>query len=323
MRALITGGHGFAGRHLAQHLVDCKEDVAVTYHPNEDAAIASRAAAFPLPKTVQSFALDVTDRQALSDIVGLTQPDVIYHLAGITFVPDAERAFEQTFAVNHRGVVNLLDAVREKSPETRVLLVTSAEVYGEPVPGSLPLTEQAVLRPVTTYGLSKCAADLTGCKYALGDGLHVVRVRPFPHIGPGQSDSFALSSFAKQVASIKLGKSEPIIRVGNLEARRDYSDVSDIVRGYREAALNGNRGGVYNLSSGQSYEIGELLQKIIAIAEVDVEVQVDPERVRPVEIADMYGSYALATKQFGWKPRVDIEGTLHSLFAYWLETLSE
>ena len=150
-----------------------------------------------------------------------------------------------------------------------------------------------------------------------------MRVRPFPHLGPGQDELFAISSFAKQIANIKLGRAEPKIMVGNLEAKRDYSDVSDIVRGYREALVNGTRSEVYNLCSGTSIEIGELLQRLLKVAEVDAEVVVDPDRLRPVDIPDMYGDYTRAHQHFGWKPRIDLEGTLHSVFAYWLEELEK
>jgi GDP-4-dehydro-6-deoxy-D-mannose reductase len=171
------------------------------------------------------------------------------------------------------------------------------------------------------YGVSKVAADLAAFQYATKDRLEVVRVRPFAHTGPGQSPSFALSSFAKQVAMIKLGRAAPAIRVGNLEVKRDYSDVSDIVRGYREALLNGKRGGVYNLCSGHSVAIGDLLHKLLKIAEVEAEITVDESRVRDVDISEIYGSPSLAQKELGWHQRIDIEGTLHGLFAYWMESL--
>ena len=320
MKALITGGYGFVGRHLARHLVSCGDDVALTYIPSEQTPEDSSV--FTLPKSVQSVALDVTDREAVFQIVSLFQPDVIYHLAAKTFVPDAENNVFDVFQVNTFGTLNLLEAIATHSKKSRFLFVSSSEVYGEPWPGSLPFSEDTPMRPISTYGVTKSAADVAVFKMSRSDNIHAVRVRPFPHIGPGQSDNFAVSSFAKQVAEIKLGRREPVIKVGNLEARRDYSDVSDIVRGYREAVLNGQRGEVYNLCSGQSVEIGDLLQRLIKVAEVEVEVQVDPDRLRPVDIPDSFGTYNRAQKHFGWKPRIDLEATLHSIFAHWVETLS-
>lgn len=324
MKALITGGFGFVGRHLANHLVSCGDDVAVTYQAGEEKADeASINRGVALPKTAQTIALDICDRQAVSNVIALLKPDAVYHLAAKTFVPDAERNSRDVFEVNLFGTLNLLDALVKHSPSTRFLFVSSAEVYGEPKPGALPIDENTPLRPISIYGVSKAAADVAVFKYARRENLHAVRIRPFPHLGPGQDARFAISSFARQLAEIKLGRREAVIEVGNLEARRDYSDVSDIVRGYREALLNGKRGEVYTLCSGKSVGIGDVLQQLIKLSEVEVEVQVDPERLRPLDIPDSYGSYARAQKDFGWKPRIDLEGTLHSMLAYWLENLDQ
>jgi GDP-4-dehydro-6-deoxy-D-mannose reductase len=324
MRALITGGFGFVGRHLAQHLAKCGDDIAVTYLPSTSKG-APETTPFetPLPRTAQSIALDVTDADAVSQLISLAQPDAVYHLAAITFVPDGERDFQGVLNTNLLGTKNLLDAIKQHSPQTKVLMVSSAEVYGDPWPGSLPYTEGSVLRPASNYGVSKAAADLLAFKYAHADGLDIVRVRPFPHVGPGQSDRFAISSFARQIAEIKLGRRDSKILVGNLEAKRDYSDVSDIVSGYRDALLNGKRGEAYNLCSGRSVAIGELLQRLIQVSEVQAEVEVDPDRVRPIDIPDLYGSYQKAQKDFGWRPRIELDGTLTSLFAFWVEALSK
>ena len=325
MRALITGGYGFVGRHLAQHLVSCGDDVAVSYHPNSkvDGEPKSEAYSTPLPKIVQSVALDVSDADGVRQLISVLRPDAVYHLAAQTFVPDFERDYRSGFEVNSFGTLNLLDAIVEHSPETRFLCVSSSEAYGEPRPGGLPLTEDSPLRPISFYGVSKAMADVATFRYSFREGVQAVRVRPFSHVGPGQDDRFALSSFAKQIAKIKLGRAEPVISVGNLEVKRDFSDVSDIVRGYREALLNGKRGAAYNLCSGNSHFIQELLEKLIGIAEVDVEIKQDPNRMRPADISDVYGTYSRAQKDFGWKPRIEIEATLNSLFTHWLEVVEK
>lgn len=326
MRALITGGYGFAGRHLAHYLISCGDDVALSYQPGskDELVLASKNSerGVAVPTAVQSLALDITNRKSVFDLIQLLKPDIIYHLAGITFVPEAEGALDSTFQTNFFGTVNLLDAIAKESKETRFLFVGTSEIYGDPRPGTLPLTELTPARPVSVYGLSKAAADLAAFRYSHSENLFIVRARPFNHIGPGQQDRFAISSFAKQLAEIKLGRSEPTIKVGNLEAKRDYSDVSDIVRGYREVILNGKRGEVYNLCSGVSTAVGEILKKLIKVAEVETTVEVDPERVRPIDIPEVVGSNQKAQKEIGWKPRIDLEATLHSLFAYWLEVLS-
>jgi GDP-4-dehydro-6-deoxy-D-mannose reductase len=318
MRALITGGFGFAGLHLAQYLASCGDDVALTYLPSTKTEINKAV----LPRTAQSIALDVTDKKAVGGFIQLAQPETIYHLAAKTFVPDAENDIDSYLETNLRGTLNLLEGIVAHSPTTKFLYVSSAEVYGDPWPGSLPYTETSNLRPANNYGVTKVAADAATFKFAHYNGVQAVRVRPFPHIGPGQNEKFAISSFAKQVAEIKLGKREPIIKVGNLEAKRDYSDVSDIVRGYRDALLNGKRGEAYNLCSGQSVMVGDLLKKLIAIAEIEAEIVVDPERYRPVDIPELYGSSQKALKDFGWKPRINLDGTLSSLFAYWMEQVA-
>lgn len=325
MRALVIGGYGFVGRHLAQHLVKCGDDVAVTYLPIklETGGIgpAEKDNKIAIPLVVQTLGLDIKDRNAVFEVMKLLQPDVVYHLAAMAYVPDGEAAPEQVFAINTFGALNVLDAIAENSSQTRLLFVSSAEVYGEPRPGGLPLTESSEIRPISAYGVTKAAADLLCYKYFYRNGLHTVRVRPFPHIGPGQADTFAISSFAKQVALIKLGKAKPVIHVGNLEVRRDYTDVLDVVRCYREAILNGKSGEVYNVCSGESLKIGDVLQMLIKLAGVEAEVLVDDSRVRLVDISDLYGSYQKANKDFGWKPRVEREASLDSLLAYWLEIL--
>ncbi len=319
MRALVTGGHGFVGRHLAAHLLSCGDDVALTYYPGDP----GYGNAVEIPRAVQCLALDITNSEMVNEVVSLLKPDAIYHLAGISFVPQGEKDTNQIFAVNLFGTTNLLDAVLNYSRSSRVLFVSSAEVYGSPRPGGLPFTENSELRPVSAYGVTKAAADLSAFRCWFREQTHIVRVRPFPHIGPGQSDSFALSGFAKQIAAIKLGQQAPVVQVGSLDPKRDYSDVSDIVRGYREALLNGKPGEAYNLCFGESLSIGEWLQMLIKLAGIEVELAQDASRVRKVDIADLYGSFRKANKDFGWKPRVEREAMLDSLLAYWLDTLSK
>ena len=327
MRALITGGYGFVGRHLAKHLEQCGDDIAVTYRPDqanveEDPYAKILDSYLPLPKASQSLALDIRDKKAVEEVVSLLRPDVIYHLAAITFVPEAENDPNLVSDVNFSGTKHLFDAIRSFSPQTQMLCVSSAEVYGIPRPGSLPLTEKSELRPISEYGVTKAMADISAFKYSYRDNVKIIRVRSFPHVGPGQSDRFALSSFAKQVALAKLGKAAPEINVGNLEVKRDYTDVGDVVRAYREAILNGKQGEVYNICSGKSIAIGDMLNLIIARAQVDVEIKQDPSRIRVVDIPDSYGSYDKAQRDFGWAPRVEQEAMIDGLLTYWLDVLA-
>lgn len=336
MRVLVTGGSGFVGTHLAGHLVSCRDDVALTYLPTKNLAgqdISDKSQVAEIikleeerkkiiPKSVQHIALNICSKEQVNQVISLMQPDVIYHLAALSFVPSGELATKEVFEVNTFGTLNLLEAVKEYCPTCRVLIISSSEVYGMPRPGALPLNESSELRPISAYGISKSAAEQLAFKYFTRDGLHVVSVRPFPHVGPYQEDRFALSSFSKQIAEIKLGLREAVIEVGNIEVKRDFSDVSDIVRGYREAIMNGRSGEVYNLCSGNSYMLSDLIAKILEIAGVEAEIKVNKERVRSTDIPDHVGSYTKASKDFGWKPRVENEAMLGSLFSYWLEALS-
>ena len=326
MLALITGGYGFVGRHLAHHLVSCGDDVVLTYLQDKKEQVLSEKLDKDLgeiapPKSVQNIALDVSNKELVNSVISLVKPDVIYHLAAISFVPDAEKAPELTYKVNTQGTLNILDAVKNNLPDTRVLFVGSSQSYGAPRPGLLPISEQSELRPSNAYALTKTYADLACYTAAKRDSLKVIRARPFQHTGPGQNPMFALSSFSKQIAEIKLGKKEPVVRVGNLDVKRDYSDVSDIVRGYREAALNGKTGEAYNFCFGQSVSMEDMLKILIQRSGMDIEIIVDPERVRPVEVPEVYGSYSKAQKDLGWKPRVSHEAMLDSLLTHWMEVL--
>ena len=332
MRALITGGLGFVGTHLSRHLVECRDDVAISYLPDksenaesksEEVKLLEKSRREILPRQAQQVALDVTNRQHLDQLLSLMKPDVIYHLAALSFVPGAEENAELVYKVNTFGTMNLLDSVKLNCPEARVLLISSSEVYGVPRVGALPFSEVSELRPYSTYGASKAAAEMIAHKYVARDGLQIVLCRPFAHIGPYQEDKFSLSSFAKQIALIKLGKKEPILEVGNLDVKRDFSDVSDIVRGYRECALNGRVGEIYNLCSGSALLLSDLVNSMIQIAGVPIEIKVVPQRVRPVDMPEYYGSFQKAQKELGWKPRVEIEALLGVLLTYWLETLNK
>jgi len=331
MRALITGGLGFVGAHLSRHLVDCRDDVAVSYLPDKADVTNSKTPELKkleeqrkqfMPRQVQQVALDVTNREHLEQILTLMKPDVIYHLAALSFVPTSEDNSEVVYQVNTFGTLNLLESVKKCSPTSRVLVISSSEVYGVPRLASLPFSESSELRPFSTYGASKAASEMICHKFVARDNLQVVICRPFAHVGPLQEDRYSLSSFAKQIALIKLGKKPAVLEVGNLDVKRDFSDVSDIVRGYRECALNGRVGEIYNLCSGNPLLLSDLVNSLIKLAGVEIEIKVDESRLRSVDMPEHYGSNQKAAKEFGWKPRVEVEAFLGGLLTYWLETLN-
>jgi GDP-4-dehydro-6-deoxy-D-mannose reductase len=247
------------------------------------------------------------------------RPDEVYHLAALSSVSESYAKPWATIENNVLAQLNLLEAVREHSPQAKVLIVGSNEEYGPPRRAELPLTEHSPLRPASPYAVSKATQDLLGLQYHLSHGLDVVRVRPFNHTGPGQSERFVVPAFARQIAMIEVGQQEATVHVGNLGARRDFSDVRDIVRGYVLALREGVAGDVYNLASGESRSIRGLLESLISHATVPVGVEVDPARFRPVDVPDVYGSAEKLRRATGWAPRIPFAQTLRDTLDYWRE----
>jgi len=210
-----------------------------------------------------------------------------------------------------------LEGVREAKLEPRILVVGSAQEYGLVKAEELPIREDTPFRPNTPYAVSKIGQDMLAYQYSLAYGLPIVRVRPFNHIGPRQSDAFAASSFARQIAEIELGLKEPILRVGNLEARRDITDVRDIVKGYWLALRNGEPGRVYNLGSQRSYSMEDVLDMLLSQARTEIKVEPDPQRFRPSDTPDLVADCSLAQKELGWSPTIPIEQSLTDLLDFW------
>lgn len=301
MRALVTGAGGFVGRYLIEHLQSCGDQVIATSlsDPRE------------LP-AVETLAFDVTDPQAAAEIVAKYRPEVIYHLAGISFVPEAESDFEQTLKINVLGTHNLARFCHLTQSGSTLVLISSGEVYGRVSAPDLPLTEQAAVAPANNYALSKAMAELALARYGALGQMRGVVVRAFNHIGPGQDGRFVAASFASQLAQIARQEVPPVIRVGNLEAKRDFTDVRDIVRGYRLAALKGH--GVYNLGSGRAVAIKSLLHGLIDISGLRVEISEDPARMRAAEVPEIRCSYERAKRELGWEPQYDLRQTLEALY---------
>src|SRR5262245_45223204 len=237
MRVLVTGIGGFAGPVVADALRAAGHEVHGLVQAGPPSA---RLAALGLLAAALHVG-DVTDAAALGGLLAAVRPDAVVHLAGLTFVPAAERDPLETYRVNVGGLLALLSAVRAEAPKARVLAVGSADVYGAVERSELPVREETPLRPVSVYGASKAAADLAAAQWARAYGLDVVRARPFNHTGPGQDAAFVCSALARQVAAIEAGTQEPLLRVGNVDPVRDFSDVRDIAAGY-VALLERGRG---------------------------------------------------------------------------------
>ena len=291
MRALLTGASGFVGGWLRAHLESMGDEVLAL-----------------------SDAIDIAVPGAARQEIAAARPEVIYHLAALTHVGRSWEAPQETFRVNVLGTIELFELVRELDPLPRVLLVSSAEVYGSGE-GSV-LTEEAPFRPVTPYAASKVAAEVVGLQSFLGRGIEVVRARPFNHVGPRQADQFVVSALARRIAEAERDD-VPEIRVGNLSAERDFADVRDVVRAYRELAIHGVPGEVYNVCSGSARSIASLLDALVELADHVIEPVIDSALFRPVDVPSIVGSAARLSNLTGWAPRIPIEETLADVLAYW------
>ncbi|GDX41018.1 GDP-mannose 4,6-dehydratase [Armatimonadota bacterium] len=310
MRALITGACGFVGSYLVRHLVEAGDTVFGTCLRLQESENTE----------CEYHTLDICDEAQCRAVIATVQPDVIYHLAAITFVPTAEQDFQATLATNVGGTYNLLRACQEAQCKVRFVFVSSSEVYGRIAPKDLPLTEQQPLHPANNYSLTKAMAEMAVQRYHGQAGIQSVIARPFNHTGAGQEAQFVASSFAKQLAQIAKGLLPPVIEVGNLEAKRDFSDVRDIVRAYRLIADRGE--GVYNLCSGHSVAIRTLLDTLIAVSGQQVSVQVVAERYRPLDVPEICGDTTRLRNELGWVPRYSLEEALESLYTHWLEKVT-
>ena len=288
MRALVTGASGFVGKHLCTALADAGWDVVPAGAAHESETY--------LP-------IDLGDEQSLRAAIDIAKPDVVFHLAAIAAVPDALADPLGVYEVNALGTARLTHAVRtyrdDDGTAPRIVFASSSDVYGRREPDEYPLLESYALRPENPYSASKAAAEAILLGEARSFGLDVVIARAFNHIGPGQSDRFAIASFAAQLAQIAEGGS-PVLLVGNLEAKRDFLDVRDVVAAYIALAIHGISGEIYNVSSGTAISMREMLGKLIAAARVPVEVREDPERMRPSDTPVAYGSSDKIRAATGW-----------------------
>ena len=312
MRVLVTGIAGFAGPVVAGALRAAGHEVLGLVQEG----VPSRLAAVGLPAGALHVG-DVTDAAALRSLLATTRPDGLIHLAGLTFVPAAERDPAETYRVNVGGLLALLGAVRAETPKARVVAVGSADVYGAVERSELPVREETPLRPVTVYGASKAAADLAAAQWVRAYGLDVVCARPFNHTGPGQDAAFVCSALARQIAAIEAGSQEAVLRVGNVDPVRDFSDVRDVAAGYVALLERGHAGDAYNLCSGSGASIAEVIAILRTHARVPLRVHSDPALRRAVDVERIVGSHDRATRDTGWTPRIPLDETLGTLLDDW------
>jgi GDP-4-dehydro-6-deoxy-D-mannose reductase len=261
--------------------------------------------------------VDLNEGPAVRDLLAEVRPDWILHLAAQASVARAWADPAETLTNNITAQLNLLQAVVALGLHPRILVVSSSDVYGRVRPEDLPVDEDTPLRPVNPYAVSKIAQEYLGYQYHLSHRLDVIRMRPFNHIGPGQGTGFAVPDFASQIAAIEAGRQEPVLRVGDLTARRDFTDVRDVVRGYELALRRGEAGGIYNLGSGRSYAVGDILQRLLSQSRVAIRVEPDLRRLRPSDVPEVVCDSRRFAELTGWAPQYDLDHTLRDVLAYW------
>ncbi len=317
MKALITGITGFAGSHLAEFLLAEGHEVFGTCRvrsPMENiSAVADK---------LTLIDCELTDASAVRDALKAAQPDLIFHLAAQSFVPASWVYPGYTLFNNIGAQLNIFEAVRETDLNARILIACSSEEYGRAEEKDLPLTEDSPLRPLSPYGVSKVAQDTLAYQYHASYGLKTIRTRAFNHTGPRRGDVFVTSNFARQIAEIELGKRKPVVHVGNLSAQRDFTDVRDVVKAYYLACTQGEPGEVYNVCSGKSVTIQEILDTLLELSQCEVKVVVDPARMRPSDVQLLRGDASKLADATGWHPEIELRQTLADLLAYWRERLT-
>jgi GDP-4-dehydro-6-deoxy-D-mannose reductase len=308
VRILITGVGGFAGSHLADHLLAAPDPTLEVWGCD----LSGRRRPYH-PNGLRTLAADLRDPAGTRALVEQIQPERIFHLAGQAYVGESWANPWATLETNLRSQVNLLEAVLAARLEARILVLGSAEEYGRVAPEDLPIRENCPLRPDSPYAVSKVAQDLLGLQYHLSRNLPVIRVRPFNHIGPRQNRRFVAPAFASQIAAIEAGRQPPILRVGNLAARRDFTDVRDMARAYALALEQGQPGDVYNLGAGRSWSIRELLETLLQFSTAAVTIETDPARLRPSDVPEMRCDASKFRALTGWTPRIPFEQSLRDL----------
>jgi GDP-4-dehydro-6-deoxy-D-mannose reductase len=338
LKVLITGITGFAGSHLAEYgltldgvevygtcrwrsRLDNLQDLArqdklhnlVEERIETPQALASLAR----PGAVNLLQCELADAYSVRSLIATVQPERIFHLAAQSFVLTSWNAPVETFQANVIGQINLLEAIRSLGNNPRVHIAGSSEEYGLVHPHEVPMKESNPLRPLSPYAVSKVAQELLAWQYFRSYNLHTVVTRGFNHSGPRRGQVFSTSSFAKQIAEIEKGLRPPIIYVGDLESQRDWTDVRDMVRGYWLALEKGLPGEVYNIGSGVTRRIGDMLHILLALSKNDIQIRQDPARLRPSDVKILWADITKFHQQTGWQPAIPFEQTMRDLLDYW------
>lgn len=302
MRILITGDSGFVGQH------------ALAAWPN-----ASGLMAWGMAHNGQE--VSILDKATLCAALEDCKPDAVLHLAAQSFVPESFANPAHTLEVNLMGTLRLLEALKATGFQGRMLQVGTADAYGLVPTTEMPIQESRLLQPRNPYAVSKAAAEALCYQWSQTEKFEVLMARPFNHIGEGQAANFAVSSFAKQLAEMSLGLRAPVLSVGNLEASRDFTDVHDVVRAYALLLEKGHSGEVYNICSGQAHSLQSVVDRLLKLSGVDVQIEIDRDKLRPAEQTQVWGSYEKINKHTGWRPEISIDTSLHNVYHHWKREL--
>ncbi|MBD3272014.1 MAG: NAD-dependent epimerase/dehydratase family protein [Elusimicrobia bacterium] len=314
MKTLITGITGFVGSHLAELLL-AKKNVEVF---GIERWRSDRSNISHIKDKLEFIECDIRDFSSVKKVIEKIKPEKIFHLAAQSFVPTSWNAPAETLHTNIIGQLNLFEAVRETGIKPWIQIACSSEEYGQVYENEVPITEENILRPLSPYAVSKVGQDMLGYQYFKSYGLKIVRTRGFNHTGPRRGDVFVSSNFCKQVAMIEKKKQDPVIKVGNLEAIRDFTDVRDMVKAYWAATEGGCKPGeAYNICSGKGYQIQQIIDMLRDMTKVKISLEQDPKRMRPSDVPILLGSNKKFCTATGWKPEIPFEKTLEDLLNYW------
>ncbi|MBS3909164.1 MAG: GDP-mannose 4,6-dehydratase [Actinobacteria bacterium] len=314
MRILVTGITGFVGGHL----IECLHAIPnVEIYGSAFGATPEYFDQLNTNSNVTVIGCDLTKSDAAKRLVEIAKPDLVFHLAGIASIADTLENAEYVITNNIIGQLNLLDALKSISPKAKVLIISSGEVYGSASEDELPLSEKSDLRPNNPYSVSKLGQEFLGYQFYAAYNIPVVFARPFNHTGPRQHGNFVVPSFAKQIAEIEAGLRKPIMRVGNLQAKRDFLDVRDVVKAYWLTLNKGIPGQRYNVASGKMQSIAQILNLLLRHSKASIEVRIDPKLVRGIDTPCLLGDAGKLRELTGWQPEIPLDKTLADTLDYW------
>ncbi len=316
-RILITGITGFVGSHLAEFLLQRKSVrvYGIARWRSQTQNIDH------IKNKLKLYECDIRDASSVRKVIGEIRPDIIFHLSAQSFVPASWNAPAETLVTNILGELNIFEACRHLRINPFVQIAGSSEEYGMVYKNELPVKETNPLRPLSPYAVSKVGQDLLGYQYFMSYKLNIIRTRGFNHTGPRRGEVFAESNFAKQIAMIENGLQEPVIYVGNLEAKRDYTDVRDMVEAYWLAVTRCKVGEVYNICNKKAYSIRTVLEILLSLSNAKVKIKHDPMRMRPSDVPILIGDNSKFIRQTGWAPKIHYKKTIKDLLRYWRERI--